>query len=115
MLQRGVFQHHSFLLLIYPKVELASLDVSYVSSLSWYFLTFLGLRGIVSLVLGEVSAADDARMLQAQMGSAGGMAAPPGAPVADVVKVYTAEKENLELVSHSWELANIEERVLSSQ
>lgn len=39
MLQRGV--------------ELDSLDVSYVSSLSWYLLTLFGLMGVNSLILGS--------------------------------------------------------------
>ena len=38
MLQRGI--------------ELQSLDVTYISSLSWYFLNFFGLRGVFSLALG---------------------------------------------------------------
>jgi hypothetical protein len=39
MLQRGI--------------NLSSLDASYVSSLSWYFITLFGLRGLFSLVLGK--------------------------------------------------------------
>lgn len=39
MLQRGV--------------ELSTLDMAYVSSLSWYFLTFFGMRGIMGLLMEE--------------------------------------------------------------
>jgi Integral membrane protein EMC3/TMCO1-like len=36
-------------------MELRTLDVRYVSSLSWYFLNSFGLRGILPFLLGEAN------------------------------------------------------------
>lgn len=82
MLQRGL--------------ELQTLDVTYVSSLSWYFLNLFGLRGLYSIVLGENSDMDETKMMQQQMSM--GMGGGPAAP--DMGKVYKAEKENLDIVFH---------------
>ena len=81
MLQRGV--------------ELTTLDVSYVTSLSMYFLMFFGQRGIVALVLGEASEADDAKLIQSQ--STG--APPPGmaAAAVDLKKMYKQAIEETHL------------------
>jgi len=91
MLQRGI--------------ELAGLEVTYVSSLSWYFLNLFGLRGINTLVLGEANAADDAKLMQQQMMGAGGMI--------DTKKLYKAEKENIDLVEHKWAVEEVEKRILA--
>ena len=54
MLQRGV--------------SLGGLDVSYVSSLSWYFVNLFGLRGLFACVLGSDSAGlDNAEVMAQQM------------------------------------------------
>ena len=53
MLQRGI--------------AIKTLDSSYVSSLSWYFLNMLGLQGLVALILGGASEGSDAKMMQQQM------------------------------------------------
>ncbi|CAI5526931.1 unnamed protein product [Closterium sp. Naga37s-1] len=69
-------------------IDLSTVDVSFVSSRSWYFLNLFGLRGLFTLILGEDNATDDTqRMMAMQMGGVG----------ADPTKVLSAEKEALEL------------------
>jgi len=88
-------------------IDLSSVDVSYVSSRSWYFLNFLGLRGLFSLILGEENAQDDAqKLMQTQMAmQMGGMGAEPN-------KVLTAERDGLELLQHEWVTPQAEGRAL---
>ncbi|CAB1336013.1 unnamed protein product [Coregonus sp. 'balchen'] len=82
MLQRGI--------------ELLSLDASWVSSASWYFLNVFGLR-----------TADQSRIMQDQMTGAA-MAMPP-----DPNKAFKSEWEALEIVEHKWALENVEEELMS--
>jgi len=93
MLQRGV--------------EVTTLDMSYVSSLSWYFLILFGLRGLTSIFLGETNLVDDAALMQQQMTMGMGAGGPQ-----EIYKVYQSEKENLELVRHEWDVENVEARLL---
>jgi len=93
MLQRGI--------------ELQSLDASWVSSVSWYFLNVFGLRSIYSLVLGENNAADQARAMQESMSmQAGGM--PP-----DSKQAFKGEWEALEVTEHNWALKNSDQEMMS--
>lgn len=74
-------------------IDLRSVDVSYVSSVSWYLLNFMGLRGLFSLILGEENATDDAqRLMQSQMAMQMG----------DPSKMLSAEKDALDLLQHEW-------------
>ena len=94
MLQRGI--------------ELLSLDASWVSSASWYFLNVFGLRSIYMLVLGENNAADSSRMMADQM------AGPQMAAPADPKALFKNEWEALELCQYKWALKDVENELLSS-
>jgi len=91
MLQRGV--------------ELTTLDASWVSSASWYFINVFGLRSIYSLFLGEDNEADQSKMMQQ-------MTATPGAPP-DPKKAFKEEWEAIEILNHKWALEDISETVLA--
>eukprot|EP00899_Mesostigma_viride_P000991 jgi/Mesvir1/10893/Mv11172-RA.1 len=88
MLQRGVDIH--------------AIDVTYVSSLSWYFLNLFGMRGVNSLVFGDSMEVDDLRMMQMQQQMTA------GAPT-DAVKM---EHEMVDMMTHESGLPKIEERCL---
>ena len=103
-----------FKVMLQRGVDLATLDVSYVSSLSWYFLVMFGLRGLFKILLGEDSEAlDEARATQAQMGMMGGMGGPPG--VFDAPGAYKHERQELQMIQHSWALDDVELKLLGPQ
>ncbi|KAF9611990.1 hypothetical protein IFM89_037273 [Coptis chinensis] len=80
-------------------IDLSSVDVSYVSSRSWYFLNLFGLRGLFSLILGEENATDDTQRMM-QMSGIG----------FDPSKSLSAEKDSLDIVQHEWALPKFEQR-----
>eukprot|EP01018_Ginkgo_biloba_P006333 Gb_17172 [translate_table: standard] len=80
-------------------IDLSTVDVSYVSSRSWYFLNLFGLRGLFSLILGEENATDDTQRMM-QMSGFG----------FDPTKSLGAEKDGLDIIQHDWVLPKIEER-----
>ncbi|KAG0223763.1 ER membrane complex subunit 3 [Actinomortierella wolfii] len=102
MLQRGV--------------ETSDMDVSWVSSLSWYFLNLFGLQSVFTLILGSGHAADAMRDMQAMstmgMGPAAGPQLSPTGQPQDMNKIFLSEKENLEIAEHEWGLDNVETRLL---
>lgn len=96
-----------FKMMLQRGIELNTLDVSYVSSVSWYFLVSFGMRGFLSLILGETSANDDAKAMQMQMG----MGAGPNMAF-DAPKVYKQERVSLRLHNHDWALEFAEKKLL---
>ena len=81
-----------FKLMLQRGVDLSSLDVTYISSLSWYFLNLFGIQGLLQLILGEKTF-DDTQVMQQQMSmGAGGLDAP---------NAFKAEKDQLELMQHT--------------
>ncbi|CAB4275655.1 unnamed protein product [Prunus armeniaca] len=80
-------------------IDLSTVDVSYVSSRSWYFLNLFGLRGLFSLILGEENAMDDTQRMM-QMSGFG----------FDPSKSLGAEKDSLDIVQHDWALPKFEHR-----
>ncbi|XP_063710805.1 ER membrane protein complex subunit 3-like [Symsagittifera roscoffensis] len=92
MLQRGI--------------ELVSLDASWVSSASWYFLNVFGLRSVYALVLGADNSADQASAMQEQFSSAGVQQGQ------DMNKLFKAEWEALEVVNHEFALENVEDELM---
>lgn len=83
-------------------IDLSTVDVSYVSSRSWYFLNLFGLRGLFSLILGEENAMDDTQRMM-QMGGFG----------FDPSKSLGAEKDSLDITQHDWALPKFEHRAES--
>jgi len=92
-------------------ILLKTLDASYVSSLSWYFICLFGIRGLHSLILGENNASDSTRMMADQMSMAPG-AMGPGGPQVDFDALYSGERTELEIESTSFCIPRAEARVL---
>lgn len=86
--------------------DLQDLDVSYVSSMSWYILTLFGLEGLNSLILGS-NTINERTMMQQQM--TGGM----GQQAANKDQLFKTEKEYIELFQHHWEIEQSETRLLT--
>ncbi|KNZ63345.1 uncharacterized protein VP01_1156g2 [Puccinia sorghi] len=118
MLQRGI--------------ETRDMDISWVSSLSWYFLNLFGLNSLYRLILGDgngekkltniplLLAADGTASLA--MGGASNMGAVMPGQQMDYKKLFQTEIENLMLIDHQYicdpipnlQLDNVEQRVLKT-
>lgn len=86
------------------------LDVRWVSSLSWYFLTLFGLQPVYNFILGSGNTASQVTQQMQAMGPQGGMPMLGGQQ--DEQKVFNSEAENLEVLEPKWVGNGIEERLL---
>jgi hypothetical protein len=78
-------------------LDLSTLDTSYVSSVSWYFLVMFGLRAFFRLAMGD-PLQEEMEGIEIQKGMGYEHAAgPPGG--FDASKVLKAEADNLELLT----------------
>lgn len=101
-----------FKVMLQRGVDLATLDVSYVSTLSWYFLVMFGLRSLFKILLGEDSEAlDESRATQMQMGMGVGMGG-GGGGMFDAPGAFKHERDELAMVSHTWALEDVELKIL---
>lgn len=85
------------------------LDVRWVSSLSWYFLTLFGLQPVYNFILGSNNSASQVTQQMAQMNPGAGMMGPEQDPD----KLFLNEAENLEVIEHQWILGGVEDRLLA--
>ncbi|KAI8104654.1 hypothetical protein M9434_003207 [Picochlorum sp. BPE23] len=85
-------------------IDLPSLDVTYLSSLSYYMLLLFGSRGILTLFFKDV--VNDAAMA-AQMQQKGMMMNPAAA---DPKKQFADEAKVMDLLQHRWNMEHVEKR-----
>jgi len=88
-------------------IDLPSLDVSYLSSLSYYMLLLFGSRGVMTLFFQDAAVNDAAQMMQMQMQSQMTFMNPSAM---DPEKAHKAETQVLNLLQYRWRLVGSEER-----
>jgi hypothetical protein len=96
-------------------IALEDLDVSYVSSLSWYFLTLFGVRGLYLVTLGNDKVMmDNTEMMVSQMNqmnAMGGAAGNTQDGAADM-KLLETEKNEIEILTYRCMIEESEQRLL---
>lgn len=101
-----------FKLMMQRGVDMSTLDVSYVSSLSWYFMVTFGLNGIFKLILGDGADFDDMQMMSMQMGMMGGGVGGQNQMGFDAAAAYKQERERLSIFKHGWVAEKVERAIL---
>ncbi|KAJ3308613.1 ER membrane complex subunit 3 [Boothiomyces sp. JEL0838] len=90
-------------------IETQDMDVTWVSSISWYFLNLFGLNSVYTLLLGDSSTASGSMdMMQMQQMSGSNPMAQPS----EAIKTFKSEAEFLELHKYKFRFEDIEDLVL---
>ena len=100
-------------------LDLTTLETSYVSSVSWYFLVMFGLRSFFRLVIGDGGSGGqegyESGVIQTDLGvTTGGGNLPPGQNF-DAARLLKAETENLELARYKGCVDDAEKRLLGKR
>ena len=95
-----------FKLMLQRGVDLDSLDPSYVSSVSWYFLVTFGMNGVLRLLMGRDVESEEQRMMQSQMGGMAGMGGPAGF---DAASAFRAERSAVQFSRYHHNVGEVAE------
>lgn len=98
-----------FKVMLQRGVQLSTLDASYVSSTSWYFLVMFGLKSVINLFLRDTPAQEEARALQMQLGVGSSNIG------FDSKKMFASEADSLDLAPHNCFLDDVEQRLLGNK
>lgn len=101
-----------FKLMLQRGVDLSNLNISYVSSLSWYFLVTFGVNGLMQLVSGADFEFDDPTAMQM-----GGMNMMGGGNQMgfNASAAFRGERDALMICKHDWEGNKAEKRLLGDR
>lgn len=98
---------------------LATLETSYVSSVSWYFLVMFGLRGFFRLAIGSPTLeTQETNQIWQKLGKTPGKSGPGGPDDDKHIKMLEQEADNLELMlpkHFKSNLDSVEKRLLGAK
>lgn len=92
-------------------IAMKSLECAYVSSLSWYFMSMIGARGLTTAMSGG-NVVDDMKMMKDQMANPMGGGQPQMGGKYDPNPMFKAEREELGIVDRTFNLEFAERRLL---
>ncbi|KAJ3071308.1 ER membrane complex subunit 3 [Podochytrium sp. JEL0797] len=93
-------------------IETRDMDVTWVSSISWYFLNLMGLQSIFTIILGQGNSAGGMRDMQQMQQMNPAMMAAGAGQSPDATALFKSEREFLEIAHHVSRLNGVEARVL---